>query len=376
MSTIPINTIINVEPSVLSAGGNPAAMDALVLTKNVVLTSGGAPSVFYDAASVAVIFTAGSDEAKIADQYFAAFDTATQKPKKLLFFRPVTVAGAMDAVTALTTDFFSVLTAFVATSQEMEDLSDWFGTCDGKFAFICADADATAAQNPGTFAGLGKYLVTNTISGVALVRNMLEAAFVAGSIAATDYARKNGRITLAFKSASSLAASVSDATSAANLLANGYNYYGAYATAATPFNIFYNGQISGDSKWIDSYAGAAWLNRSLELAIASLFVQMNAVPYTNYGYSLIKAACQDSIDAALNAGVIVPGVILSNAQKAEINAMAGLPIDSQVQRKGYYLQILDPGVAVRALRGSPVCTLWYADGGSVQKLTLASISIQ
>jgi hypothetical protein len=43
---------------------------------------------------------------------------------------------------------------------------------------------------------------------------------------------------------------------------------------------------------------------------------------------------------------------------------------------GYYLQILDPGAIVRGGRGSPKCTLWYTDGGSVQKINLASIDVQ
>ena len=52
-----------------------------------------------------------------------------------------------------------------------------------------------------------------------------------------------------------------------------------------------------------------------------------------------------------------------------------MKIDSFLFSKGYYLQILDPGSVVRGQRGSPVITLWYVDGESVQKINFSSVDI-
>ena len=58
-----------------------------------------------------------------------------------------------------------------------------------------------------------------------------------------------------------------------------------------------------------------------------------------------------------------------------MNQAAGLKVDSFLFTAGYYLQIRDPGSVVRGQRGSPVVTLWYVDGESIQKINVASIDI-
>ena len=202
------------------------------------------------------------------------------------------------------------------------------------------------------------------------------AAFVLGFAASLDFDRLNGRATLAFRNQSGLSASVSNASDASALEANGYNFYGIYANATQNFNFMYPGSISGEWDWVDSYLNQIWLNANLQLAMITLLQNVGSIPYNNQGYALIDAACQDPISAAVNFGAIRTGVALSDAQKAEIQFAVGSDISPALEAKGYYLQIVPATAAIRAERRSPSMTLYYTDGGSVQRLTLASIEIQ
>jgi len=107
----------------------------------------------------------------------------------------------------------------------------------------------------------------------------------------------------------------------------------------------------------------------------TLLTSMNSIPYNQYGYSLIRAALADPIAAAKNFGGIRSGVILSALQIAQVNAAAGLDISKILFTEGEYLQVLDPGAQVRGNRGTPVINFWYTDGGSVHKISFASIDI-
>ena len=91
------------------------------------------------------------------------------------------------------------------------------------------------------------------------------------------------------------------------------------------------------------------------------------------GASTVKAS--DPINAGVNFGSVVSGVTLSALQAAEVNAAAGLNIVPTLFQKGWYLLIQTATAIVRQGRGSPPITLFYCDGGSVQKIAIASIDI-
>ena len=62
-------------------------------------------------------------------------------------------------------------------------------------------------------------------------------------------------------------------------------------------------------------------------------------------------------------------------QATALLAEAGLDISNELWTQGYYTQVLDPGAAIRAQRGSPVISIWYTYGGAVQKLEVASTAV-
>lgn len=98
---------------------------------------------------------------------------------------------------------------------------------------------------------LGAIAKSLVYDGVMCVYNTKElAAFVLGTVAFIDFTRTNGRITAAFKSQSGFVPTVTDQQTAANLLANGYSFYGSYATANDQFNFLYDGNLPGKWKWL------------------------------------------------------------------------------------------------------------------------------
>src|SRR6202021_3801733 len=191
-----------------------------------------------------------------------------------------------------------------------------------------------------------------------------------------DFTQTNGRTPLAFKGQTGLVATVVDATSADNLagnpqvagsFGNGYNFYGAYATANQQFLLYQRGTISGPFEWADTYINQIWLNNALQLAVAELLVNIKSLPYNSAGYGLVRAACLNPINAAVNFGAIVPGVQLSAAQIAEINAAAGNTVAANtVATQGWYLQIVPAVPQVRQNRTSPPITLGGPRGGGSQ----------
>jgi hypothetical protein len=206
--------------------------------------------------------------------------------------------------------------------------------------------------------------------------NATHAAFAMSWAASLDFTRLNGRTTLAFQKQGGLIPSVTNASDANAIIANGGNFYGSYATAAQSFIFVYPGQVSGQFKWADSYVNQVWLNANLQLAMINLLVGAGSVPYNAQGYSLINAACNDPLSAAVNFGAIRTGVQMSNSQAIQVKNALGVDVTQNLYAQGFYLQIRDASAASRVARTSPPMTLYYMDGGSVQQLTLASIEVQ
>ena len=287
----------------------------------------------------------------------------------------------MNAIVNSTQNWASFMTAFDpdAGSGNAQKLlfAAWTNSQGNRYVYACWDPDITPRQSNMATTSMGYQLKQSNSSGVILISDTSyqKAAFICGSIASIDFTEINGRATLAFKSQAGQVANVGDATTAANLIANGYNFYGNYATANDGFVFFYPGSVTGEFLWADSYVNQIWLNNALQLALMTLLTQVKSVPYNSSGYGLIYAACIDPIAQAVNFGAIRPGVPLSNLQAAEVNAAAGTQIDQILKNRGWYLQILDANAQVRAARSSPPITLWYMDGGSVQQINVASIEI-
>lgn len=286
-----------------------------------------------------------------------------------------TPAAAMDIIANVTQNWGTFMTLWEPVLADKIKFAVWVNGTNDRYAYIAWDSDVTAVQS-GNTTSFGPVAAAAAYDGVVPVYNSdAIAAFICGAIASIDFTQLNGRITLAFKGQSGLAANVTDATTATNLIANGYNFIGSYATAATQFTFLQAGSTVGKWKWVDSYVNQIFLNSQLQLALLTLLSSTNALPYNDQGYGLVRAACTDPIAQALNFGSIRTGVPLSAQQAAQVNAAAGLPIAQILTNSGFYLQILPASTQIRGLRQSPPITLWYMDGGSIQRINMASIDV-
>jgi len=291
----------------------------------------------------------------------------------------------MDAIVLQTQNWATFWTAFDPDASGNANkllFSQWNNGQNNRYVYAAEDNDVTATESANATTSLGNIIAADDITGtitcyapVATSPYFL-AAFVAAYGASLDFDRTNGRATLAFKNQNGLGITANNATEAANLDANGYNFTGQFATANQDFNWFMQGKISGEFQWADSYYNQIQLNNALQLALMELLNNVGSIPYNPAGYSLIRQACLDPINAAVNFGSIRPNVPLSAAQAAEVNNAAGIDIDGILGTVGWYLQILAATAQVRQARGSPPMTLWYMDGQSVQQITLASILVQ
>jgi len=491
--SISASQLVNIQPGVLAAGGNPLSLNSVFLTTNTAVPIGTVQP-FPTSASVTSFFGAGSTEATLAAVYFNGFTGSNVKPSNLFFAQYNTAAvsayvrsGSLSAMTldelkaisgtlilsvdgvtktsssfdlAAATSFtnaatliqaaFSVATipvvaydtvrqAFTITSTTTgatstvgavtgtaatalkfttatgavasqgaaiaiqssfmdavinvtqnwgcfmtcfePDTADktlfavWSNSKNDRYLYVVWDSDANAivANNATAFGPLAK---AAAYDGVCVVYPSADkAAFVCGAIGSIDFNQRQGRTTLAFRNQSGLTYDITDDTSAVNLQANGYSFYGAYATANQQFIGLQNGNMPGRWLWIDPYVNQIYFNAQFQLALMVMLSSVKSLPYNYIGYGQIYATCMDVINQMINFGAIQNDVPLSESQANQVNVSAGKNISDILNTRGWYLQILPATAQVRQNRTSPPITFWYTDGGSIQHINMASIDI-
>ena len=291
----------------------------------------------------------------------------------------------MASVIAITQNWASFTTVFdpdqgSGNAQKLL-FAAWTSAQNNRYCYVCWDTDVTPTNTLPATASLGYLIAQANYSGTCLVWEATDlglAYFICGAIASINFGQTNGRANLAFRSQSGMTPSVVDPITSANLLANGYNFYGAYATANSSFTFLYNGSVSGAFLWLDSFINQIWLNNQFQLALMNLLTQSGNIPYNVQGNSLIEAACADTINAGLNFGAFRAGVTPSASQAAAVNAAAGTTISTTLQTRGWYLQTLAQAASsqTRVARSSPSINFWYMDGESIQNINLSSTDVQ
>lgn len=292
-----------------------------------------------------------------------------------------TPAGAMARIKSQGVNWVTFGTMFEPVAADKEAFSAWASSQTYKKLYVAYDTDAgyLTANNSATF---GDYVRTNTLDGTLVIyaaTNTYKAMAAALSWAACiDWEANEGRMTLAFTTFSGLApeAALSTETAANAVLSNNASYYGKYTAPgdSNDYNIFYDGRMKGSIfLWADTFINQIRLNSRLQLAIFNGLQAVNTAPYNELGRTYIRSWCADPIQEALTNGSIRAGVELSTSQQQTINAQAGFKISDQVQNVGYYLYVGVASASTRGARQSPPVKLWYADGGSIQQITVDSI---
>jgi len=304
----------------------------------------------------------------------------------------------MPAIVAKTQNWATFQTLFDPDSGsgnvQKQAFAAWTNSTGNRYAYLAWDTDITPTESTAATGSLGFILKQSSSSGTIPIyepagSDLHLASFVGGYAASINFNATNGRATADYKSQSGIVPSVFDATTAANLIANGYNYYGSVATAGAAFQFFDPGQISGPFAWIDSYLNQIWLNNQCQIALMTLLTTLGRIPYNPVGYGYIRSTLTagassqtillppaSPVAAAINNGVITQNVPLSAEQIVAVNTVAGLAIDSTLSTQGWYLVIQPATAAVRAARQSPTIILLYMDGGSIQRVDLSSLLVQ
>jgi hypothetical protein len=297
----------------------------------------------------------------------------------------MTPAVAMSALDLYTQNWAGFTTAFEPIIADKMAFASWNSSTGGQFVYAPYDSDATITSSNASTTCISYWVRTNSYAGCFPVYANANggpdaAAFALGFIASINWNAKNGRAAIQAKQGTGISATISDPTSYANAIANFTNFYGAFATANYSFNVFTNGWISGSYGWLDSYIGAIWLNAAIQLAEVNNMLLQQAIPDNQAGYAMIDSAVTTGVGSpvqmALKNGVINTGVTLSSAQISAVDAAAGIVIDPTLNQRGWYFQVQNATPTMRANRTSPVTTLWYMDGGSVNQMTIASVNIQ
>lgn len=301
-----------------------------------------------------------------------------------------TPASALANAVAVSQNWSTLVTLFEPSLADKQNFAVAVNALNDQYLYSAWDSDVNASVQGNTtcfgyLAIQGQYPSVTVVSGdpalaaatgttvAALALNA--AIFVAGAIASVNFQQTSGRRSIAFMSSSQITPTCANQTIATNLTANGYNFYGSFATANQGFIFLYNGQMAGSPfVSIVRYINQIWLNSAFQLALMTLLTS-TGIGYEPEDYNAIRLTLQDPISAALNFGAIKTNVVLSQAQIAQLNAAAGVNAASFVQTTGYFLQILDPGATARQNGLTPIINFWYTDGGDILTIHLSSIDI-
>lgn len=275
--------------------------------------------------------------------------------------------------------FCSVFLTWEPDEAEALTFAKWADSMKDDVCVVLSDS-SNKAVIAGTGTSFAEQVFAANYEGVVCVYNSLElCAFIAGYPAAWDLTKTDGRFNAAFRRSSLLTANVTNEDIAQALKANGYNFYGVWASATNDFTFMMEGRISGQYVWLDSWYCQVWMRRYFQNCFIKALLAKGQIPYNNEGKGILSAAIKPAIDDFVKFGAIRSGIYLSEDQTQSLK-QAGLNLSqiSNITAVGYYLQIdmgnVTPQTRIR--RGSPPINFWYTDGQSVQQINMNSIEIQ
>ncbi|HDJ1441602.1 TPA: DUF3383 domain-containing protein [Serratia rubidaea] len=288
------------------------------------------------------------------------------------------VADLFTTITSKSQRWASFSTVFECLDAEHLALAEWASSQNKRYFYVAWTTNEKAKVAGSEDHIAHQIINVNNYGSVVPVycADVKKPAAVMGYAAALDFVRVEGRVPFKFREFEGLSADVTTEADYDALIANGYNFYGKYASNNIVEDYWADGTITGDFKWLDSFAGQIWLNGNLQGAVLALFKSNKTVPYNNAGRALVATSMADVIGQFKAWGGIREGITLSAAQKLEISNAVGEDVSATIFATGYYLYIGEMLPALRADRTSPNCALWYSDGGSIQKLNVASTEIQ
>lgn len=290
-----------------------------------------------------------------------------------------TVTDTATTATSRALEFSQNFVNFTYSPDTLDDtalkaLATWVTQQNDRFKLYSWGLDPLALGQSGL--DFGTWAHENTSGVVPIYGAFDKAAFFCGVSGSINYEEANGRTTTMFRTQAGLVAEITNLSDAETLKANGYSFYGAWATANNRFQFAAIGAVTGKFEWIDNFDFQVFLNTQFQLAAMNMFMSQNTIPYNSDGVNILRAYLQDPIDQGINFGGIRAGVELSNAQKFQVNQESGFDAASQLFTKGWALSITVPSSQVRVERESFIIKFFYTDGSSMQRLEMTSTNVQ
>lgn len=116
------------------------------------------------------------------------------------------------------------------------------------------------------------------------------------------------------------------------------NYYGQTEQAGDYVSFYQNGVLLGSISKIGIYANEAWLKDSFIADILNLRLSLDSLPANQTGVGMVMGVMTNTINQALENGVMLAGKTLNQTQKDYITNLTGDDSAWQkVQMAGYYL---------------------------------------
>lgn len=287
-----------------------------------------------------------------------------------------TATTAIERLKAYTLNFGGFTLDSTFTIDTIKSFAQYVSSQKHDLWFVAhtLEAQALIANNSET---LGSWISENNISDTTVIYgDITEAALALGYMASLDFTRTNGAMTLDFRNVSGLASRIDSESDASALESNGYMYYGGFATKAERFIFFRNSHVSGEFDWVDDYLVQLRLNGNIQNSILTGLVANGKVPYNALGKQKLRSWCTTPINEIVNFGGIQTGIILSDSQTQQVNALSSkFDVAKELFTKGWVLIIDDASASVRSARGSFPSTLLYTSGGSVHTINLASVAV-
>lgn len=283
------------------------------------------------------------------------------------------VSTLMNAITDISRNWSTFFTSFTTDNTAKLDYSVWANAQNLDYAFLAWSTTKADIKTYQTLMETSEYNGTSCIYG-----DVYLTAAVSGFGASIDLNRSNGWIDFMYKSQAGLTPLVTTTAEAEELDTARVNFYGRVSTRSQQENMFARGTIAGAWLWLDDFFGQMYLRDAFQNASFSFLTQINRLPYNTQSYAQLHSIWDaDVAQQAKKLGVIVSGIALDQTQKVLIDSLTGFDGSYQtVIDTGYFISITDPIAADRVARNSPLITVVYTSGQSIQKLVIPVVNAQ
>lgn len=220
-----------------------------------------------------------------------------------------------------------------------------------------------------TQAGLNNISIFDEV----LLNNSDRVAATSGIFASVDLTQPNSALTLAFKTQTGLAQSVTDTSVAQTLDTKQINYYAniGISGTTTAVNWFYGGYTTGKWAYIDNLVAAIWIQIQSQISISSFFGQVPQVPNDPYGDSKVRILLTSVMDDCKTNGIVAIGLTFDAATQQALLAKGINP--QELTNNGYVILKTLSTQSQRQARQSAPWIIVYCKASAVQYLPITAV---